>query len=379
LGRGRRVLVVEDDEDIREIITEILMRHGLMPFARRIHRHEPVIRFVDAGALQSADTIGSAERLGRPGDAAAILLALRPPHGRDLEGRDRRLVLAMPLGGTCDHEAGWRALGAWAGYRVLERVALEPTPADDISCRWYRNEDTPSGWGARWFAAEIRSPSVSWERARRSPADVRSISASSQITRQADVYTEDGAVTDPSNTAEAAFDGLLETAWSEAAKADVGQYLELELAKPAEGLRVMTGFIGALHAFEGFGADKKQASLYKNLWAYNARPAELELVAVDGSRTWTLPVQDKKAVWNVYPILVPAGRDRLVINATAKGKKWQDTSIAEVDFATGDAAWLEGLRQDPFFAPFFADGAALSAAVGQQAAEPGQLTAGPDA
>ena len=184
--------------------------------------------------------------------------------GATWKGAIGRLVLAMPLGGTCDHEAGWRALGAWGGYRVLERVAFEPKPADDISCRWYRNEDTPSGWGARWFAADIRSPSVPWKRARRTPADVRGISASSQITRRADVYTEDGAVTDASNTAEAAFDGLLETAWS------------------------------------GY---------------------------------------------------------RLVIKATAKGKKWQDTSIAEVDFATGDEAWLEGLRQDPFFAPFFADGA----------------------
>ena len=51
------------------------------------------------------------------------------------------------------------------------------------------------------------------------------------------------------------------------------------------------------------------------------------------------------------------GRYRLIIKATVPGKKWQDTSIAEVDFVTGDTAWIDALRKDSFFAPFFADGA----------------------
>ena len=62
-------------------------------------------------------------------------------------------------------------------------------------------------------------------------------------------------------------------------------------------------------------------------------------------------------MWNVFPILVPAGSYRLVIQETYRGKRWQDTSIGEVVFETGPTTCIERLRKDPFFGRYFADGA----------------------
>ncbi len=278
--------------------------------------------------------------------------------GATWKGPLGKLVLAVPRDGVCANEEAWRTLGVWGGYRILERSAFEPVAADDIVCDWRRGDESLNQWAEYW-SQEWDGPPTPWANAKHLPPDVRGIGASSQRPAQADVYAERGVILGAPSTAEAAFDGILETAWSEATKTDVGEYLEFELTRPATGLRVMGGFLGALHEFAGTDtAGKKRAALYKNLYAWNARPTRLELVSVDGARRWTLPVQDQKAVWNVYPLLIPTGTYRLVIQASAKGKKWQDTSIAEVDFVTGETAWLEALRKDAFYAPFFADGVA---------------------
>jgi hypothetical protein len=178
------------------------------------------------------------------------------------------------------------------------------------------------------------------------------VKASSAVAYKSDVYTDCCVISGAPNSAEAAFDGIIETAWSEADKTDVGQYLEFELTRPAAGVRILGGYLGARHPVADTGKPQK---LVNRLYAANSRPKRLELVSTDGKQRFELHLADKKGQWNVFPVLVPAGTYRLVVLETYKGTRWQDTSIGEVDFITGDVAWLEKLREDPFYAGFFAD------------------------
>ena len=270
--------------------------------------------------------------------------------GATWKGPIGKLVLAVPLDGQCVGEDRWQALGTWGGHRIFTRPPFEPTTADNISCTWLHADDE----------SESDAPARPWSEVRRSPRGVTGVRASSSMKFVADVFSDCCKVTGAPNTAEAAFDGLVVTAWSEGAKKDAGEYLELELTQPAAGLRLMSGFLGARHPPPAEPKGTTRPALPANLYTLNSRPRKLELVSVDGTRKWTLPVADKRGRWNVFPILVPAGKYRLVIQETYRGKKWQDTSIGEVAFNTSaDVGWLEALRKDAFFGAFFADGAAF--------------------
>ena len=278
--------------------------------------------------------------------------------GATWKGKLGKLVLAVPLGGKCAGEDKWTKLGKWGGYQLYARTRFEPTAEDDIRCKWQRFENEASSWDDFWFDDNPRRKALPWAQARQPAPDVRAIRASSEVKYEADIYTEARVVKNVPTSAAAAFDGIVESAWSEGDKqADVGQYLEFELTQPAAGLRIMAGFLGALHPVSGDLAGKKKQKLLANLYADNSRPKLLELSAIDGSRKWTLELKDKKATWNVFPILVPAGKYRLVIRKTYRGKRWQDTSIGEIVFNTGPTTCLDRLRKDRFFAGFFADGA----------------------
>jgi hypothetical protein len=137
--------------------------------------------------------------------------------GATWKGPLGKLVLAVPLGGHCDDEETWEHLGTWGGYRILTRPPFEPTAADDLRCRWKHEDHDDSSWSERW--AEKKP----WTEVRTSPAGVKGVSASSSVKFTADVYTDCCTVTEAPNTAEAAFDGIIETAWSEGAKKDVGE------------------------------------------------------------------------------------------------------------------------------------------------------------
>jgi hypothetical protein len=285
--------------------------------------------------------------------------------GATWKGPLGQLVLVVPDKGECQHMDRYTLLGRWAGYRVLQRSAFEPDAGDDIVCTW-KDPDAVNDWDDYWFGGDPADPNDQghaepgvWEAGPGDgAADVKDVKASSATTYKGDVYTDCCVIRGAPTTAAAAFDGIVETAWSEGDKTDVGQYLEFELTRPAAGLRIMGGFLGARHAPRGTGKAQK---LLARLYTANSRPKRLELVSTDGKRRFELVLADKKGQWNVFPVLVPAGRYRLVILETYRGTRWQDTSIGEVELFTGDLAWLDKLRADPFFAAFFADRAGFLA------------------
>ncbi|MBT3276031.1 MAG: hypothetical protein HN368_22980, partial [Spirochaetales bacterium] len=163
--------------------------------------------------------------------------------------------------------------------------------------------------------------------------------ASTALSDKIRVFTSTGVIEKAGFGADAAFDGIPETSWSENVPGTgAGEYLEVSLSEPVWGLEIRNGFKRFtaddwVFGFYRFDRDIKDDSAgLKDYHTMNSRVKILSITDTRGTALYDLALSDRRDVQTFTGIFLPAGRYRFVIKDTYEGTRWQDTCLAEITF-----------------------------------------------
>ncbi|MFC1526697.1 formylglycine-generating enzyme family protein, partial [Candidatus Latescibacterota bacterium] len=142
-------------------------------------------------------------------------------------------------------------------------------------------------------------------------------------------------------------DGYLESAWCEGVEGDgLDEWVELELTEDVHGLSVTNGFAKVPQGgsrgvpwtpYYVHYDDEARAEALDRTYANNGRPRQLELVAQDGTRQFSIELQDTTGLQEFPDLSLPKGVYRLYIKSAYPGAKWHDTCLGEMEFHAATA------------------------------------------
>jgi len=181
--------------------------------------------------------------------------------------------------------------------------------------------------------------------------------SSSELPDSVSVFTPDGVLLNAGFTANASFDGIYETAWSEnATNEGIGEYLEIELTKNIWGLEIQNGFLRLkfddyIYESNVFRKEIQNNSRgYKDYFTLNNRLQTLLIKSISGETLYTLNLEDRRNIQSFGGVVLEPGTYRFEIADVYKGTVWNDTCIGEITFLeTQNSLPLNSITGDPFF------------------------------
>ena len=242
--------------------------------------------------------------------------------------------------------------------KVSAAINYEPNAADRFSLR----SSGPNEMEYRALEQEIEERSFTRPTTLSAPARpaqgfVTNVSASSALSDRVSVFTPDGILPQAGFGPLSAFDGIPETAWSEAAPGGgVGEYLEFTITQPVWGLVLRNGFTRVLFPDEAYVSGfferrvRDDSRGLKDYFTLNNRVKSIRIVSDTGEDVAAVDLRDSRDGQVFFSPPLESGTYRIQIADVYDGSRWSDTCLSEVIFFP---TIIDGNRlpfvSDPFF------------------------------
>jgi hypothetical protein len=263
--------------------------------------------------------------------------------GRTWKGPIGQLYLGIPPGTGAKIPRAFVAAGRLGGKDLYLAENYEPAAQDQIELEGRHRKTFEGFYQMIWFDQPVAADPPT----RPAQDFVTVLGASSSLKDTAPVYTDDGVIAKASFGPLSLFDGVRETAWSEAVAGDgIGEWVQFSLSKDVQGIIVQNGFTMSFQKVEGKTID--------TYYEKNNRPRSIEFVSSDQKVRRSLDLADTRDEQEFDLAPLPKGTYKVFVRAVYPGTKWQDTCLGEITFIPSTAKTAR-LLTDAFLQAHIAD------------------------